>query len=408
MTALLHAFDGYGIELEYMIVDTKTLAIRPLAAELLASVAGKPATDVDRGAMGWSNELVMHLVEIKNQRPWPVLAPIAESMHAEVQAINVALAPYGAQLMPTAMHPWMNPAAETQLWSHDIYRTYDRVFGCRTHGWANLQSMHVNLPFADDREFARLHEAIRFVLPIIPALAASSPVADGRVTGWLDYRLDAYRRNAEHFPRIAGNVVPEAVSTRADYEAAILAPMYCDIAPADPQGILQFEWLNSRGAIARFDRHAIEIRVIDMQECPNADIAIAAAVTAAVKTLYQIDWDHAAARRFELDALVAILNQCTRDADRTVIHHRDFLNLFDFPEQVCTAGELWQHIIEVTMAETDYLAHREALDIILREGPLARRILARLGAQPDRECLATTYGDLCKCLAQNRMMTHAK
>ena len=33
--------------------------------------------------------------------------------------------------------------------------------------------------------------------------------------------------------------------------------------------------MNSRGAIARFDRNAIEIRVIDVQECPKADLAIA-------------------------------------------------------------------------------------------------------------------------------------
>lgn len=405
MMTALHAFAGYGIELEYMIVDAETLAVRPLAAELLASVAGKPTTDVERGEMGWSNELVMHLIEIKNQRPWPTLAPIAEAMHAEVCAINDALAAFGAKLMPSAMHPWMDPASETQLWSHDIYHTYDRVFGCKTHGWANLQSMHVNLPFADDAEFARLHEAIRFVLPIVPALAASSPVADGRLTGWMDYRLDAYRRNAQSFPSIAGRVVPETVSTRADYEDAILAPMYCDIAPSDPQGILQFEWLNSRGAIARFDRHAIEIRVIDMQECPQADIAIAAAVSSAVKQLYEIDWNQPAFRRFELDALVAILNQCTRDAEKAVIEHRDFLTLFDFPDTVCTAGELWQYIVEQAMPASTQDVHRDALKTIGREGPLARRILARLGSSPTRSQLAEVYGELCDCLTHNRMMT---
>ena len=87
--------------------------------------------------------------------------------------------------MPTAMHPWMDPATETVLWDDatDVYRTYDRIYGCRGHGWANLQSMHVNLPFADDSQFARLHAAIRLVLPLLPALAASSPIAEGSVDG---------------------------------------------------------------------------------------------------------------------------------------------------------------------------------------------------------------------------------
>ena len=77
-----------------------------------------------------------------------------------------------------------------------IYQTYDRIFGCKAHGWANLQSMHLNLPFADDAEFARLHAAIRLVLPIIPALAASSPIADGRPTGFMDIRMEAYRTHS--------------------------------------------------------------------------------------------------------------------------------------------------------------------------------------------------------------------
>ena len=62
-------------------------------------------------------------------------------------------------------------------------QAFDRIFSCQGHGWANLQSMHINLPFADDAEFGRLHAAIRFLLPLLPGLTASSPVMDGAVTG---------------------------------------------------------------------------------------------------------------------------------------------------------------------------------------------------------------------------------
>src|SRR5665811_1134453 len=97
--------------------------------------------------------------------------------------IRDSLETMGAQLMPGAMHPWMDPHSETRLWLGDnavIYGAYDRIFDCKSHGWANLQSMHVNLPFADDNEFARLHAASRLVLPILPALAASSPIAEDK------------------------------------------------------------------------------------------------------------------------------------------------------------------------------------------------------------------------------------
>jgi glutamate---cysteine ligase / carboxylate-amine ligase len=101
--------------------------------------------------------------------------------------------------MAGGMHPWMDPVRETQLWPHaqsEIYRAYDRIFGARSHGWANVQSTHINLPFAGDQEFARLHAALRPIVAILPAISAASPYADGRAPGPLDYRMEAYRSNA--------------------------------------------------------------------------------------------------------------------------------------------------------------------------------------------------------------------
>ena len=101
------------------------------------------------------------------------------------------------------MHPWMRPAAETRLWPHgqtEIYAGFRPHFRLSTrHGWANLQSMHINLPFASDVEFARLHAAFGWLLPILPALAASSPIVDGAVR-LADNRMEVYRSNASAIP----------------------------------------------------------------------------------------------------------------------------------------------------------------------------------------------------------------
>ena len=196
----LHAFEGCGIELEYMIVDRDTLDIRPIADELLRAPDGSWATDRERGAFGWSNELAAHLVEVKSNDPRQPMPSLPDGFAGEVAEINESLSRAGALLLPGAIHPWMDPKTETRLWPHEyaeIYQSYDRIFGCRRHGWANLQSMHVNLPFSGDQEFARLHAVIRLLLPILPALAASSPIAEGSPTGWLDYRLECYRTNSE-------------------------------------------------------------------------------------------------------------------------------------------------------------------------------------------------------------------
>ncbi|MHB0974228.1 MAG: carboxylate-amine ligase [Thiobacillus sp.] len=402
----LHAFAGYGIELEYMIVDRQTLSVMPVADTLLRAASGGNGLDVERGRFGWSNEIVLHLVELKNVRPEPALAPLAAGVQAEVRAINQLLYPMGARLMPGGMHPWMNPAADTRLWPHDhapLYQAYDRIFGCRQHGQANLQSMHLNLPFAGDDEFARLHAAVRLLLPILPAIAASSPVSDGASSGYLDTRMAAYRTAVARVPSVIGRVIPDTSGSRADYEAQVLAPMYRDIAPLDPEGVLRHEWLNARGAIPRFERNALEIRVIDVQECPQADLAIAAAATAVIRALYDGTWSALAMQQaVGTEALANILHACVRDADAAVIDDAGYLRQLGFPGRSGQAGALWRHLVETTAPDHDG-PWDTPLRVILEQGPLARRILRAIGTDASKAHLRTVYRALCDCLEAGRM-----
>jgi gamma-glutamyl:cysteine ligase YbdK (ATP-grasp superfamily) len=405
----LHAFRGYGIELEYMIVDKHDLSVKPVSDQLLRSAARNDDYEVERGLLGWSNELVLHVIEVKNLRPISSLSMLPQLFQVEVKTINEMLEPFGAQLMPTAMHPWMDPRTETRLWPYHneaIYNTYDRIFDSKGHGWANLQSMHINLPFADDREFARLHAAVRLVLPILPALAASSPIAEQCNTGCMDYRMQVYRGNSEKVPAITGDVVPENVSSRGEYEEKILAPMYRDIAAFDPEGILRHEWLNSRGAIARFDRNAVEIRVIDTQECPIADLAIAAATSFVIRRLYHRAASELAAQQaISTQALATLLRACICDAEQTIIDDAAYLALLGYPGRRCSAHELWAHVIEqMAQEESEHSPlWKEPLQIILNRGPLARRILRAVGSNYSRGRLERVYREMCECLQEGRM-----
>jgi len=405
----LHAFEGCGLELEYMIVDHETLDIRPIADEVLRGADGSWATDRERGAFGWSNELAAHLIEVKSNDPTQPLATLPGGFAGEVAEINQVLSGMHAMLMPGAIHPWMDPATETRLWPHEyaeIYALYDRIFGCRRHGWANLQSMHVNLPFSGDEEFARLHAVIRLLLPILPALAASSPIAEGTPTGWLDYRMACYRSNSERIPSMTGLVIPEPVASEAEYRSRILAPMYQAIAPHDPEGVLQDEWLNARGAIARFDRNAIEIRVIDTQECPRADVAIAAATIAVLRHWY--DGDTARRElRDPLDSrrLASLLEACSRGAGTAMISDADYLQRVGYPSGHCAARELWQHLLDETLlaqAGSDP-QWREPLELILSKGTLARRIMTAVGEDYGRDSLRRVCRHLARCLSRGEL-----
>ncbi|MEZ5988426.1 MAG: glutamate-cysteine ligase family protein [Planctomycetota bacterium] len=408
MSGPLHLFEGYGIELEYMIVDADTLSVRPIADRVLEAAGGSGEVEVERGAWAWSNELALHVVELKTNGPAPDLAGLAAGFQQELAAVEAVLAPLGARILAGPMHPWMDPHTELRLWPHEndvVYRTYDRIFDCRGHGWANLQSMHVNLPFADDGEFARLHAAIRLVLPLLPALAAGSPVVDGHATGLCDSRLDVYRRNQARVPLVSGRVVPEQVWDRATYEGVLLRSIYDQIAPLDPEGTLHHEWLNSRGCIARFDRMALEIRLLDVQECPAADLAIAAAVVAVIRALVEERTASLATQQgFAVDELVPLLDATIRRADEAELGDERLLRAlgWDGPARV-RAGELWAALCERWLpAEERDPAWDPALAAILDHGCLARRILRALGPGFDRPRLAEVYARLADCLRHGR------
>jgi carboxylate-amine ligase len=409
MRSVLSAFSGYGVELEYMIVDRKTLSILPIADKVLHRLSGTYASEYQSGELAWTNELVLHLLELKNVEPKPNIDVLPPAFQGEIQRINAVLESMDAMLMPTAMHPWMNPSVETRLWPHEnaeIYRTYGRIFDCNTHGWANLQSVQLNLPFADDREFARLHAAVRLLLPILPALAASSPIAEGGNSGFMDFRMENYRTHQMRTPLTTGKVIPETAGSRVAYEADILAPMYKEIAPLDEERILQHEWLNARGAIPRFDRNAIEIRVIDTQECPQADFAIAAAAVDILRTLYdEVDAPLTDQQAMGTNALVDVLQPCVRHAEAAVITDAEYLRLMGFPDRRCQASELWRHLIVSRMRNQSeqHNSSRQALQIMLDCGPLARRIVRAIGPEYSKKRLIQVYGKLCECLETGHM-----
>jgi hypothetical protein len=225
---------------------------------------------------------------------------------------------------------------------------------------------------------------------------------DGRTTGLLDNRLEVYRHNQRRIPSIAAQVIPELVFSRAEYEERILRPMYRDIAAHDPQGVLQCEWLNSRGAIARFERSAIEIRVLDVQECPRADLAVASLVVAVVQALTEERWSTLAGQqRWPVPALERILLAAIRQGEDAVIEDEDYLELFGFSGGSCRAADLWRQLAEAVLKPED--EHRPALETIFEKGTLARRLLAALGENPGPGRLRETYGRLCDCLENGEM-----
>ena len=405
----LHLFEGYGIELEYILVESKSLGVLPVSDKVLRFKAGRYVNEIANNTAGWSNELALHVLEIKNNRPVPSLSGLGLMLQEQVIQINSIVEKWEGRLMPSGMHPWMQPSGQTRLWDHrnrKIYKTYDRIFGCSTHGWANIQSIHINLPFNGDEEFGRLHAAVRLLLPLIPALAASSPFVEGKATGLIDNRLAFYRKNQLLVPSISGDIIPEPVFTRSEYEGSILQKMYADIAGYDPEGILQHEWLNSRGAVPRFQRSAMEIRLADTQECPGADIAVANAIVSVLKALVSNRWtSHQDQAAWPVGPLLSILQKTISSGETAIIEDPAYLRALGYPEKQARAADIWRHLINECLA-AEAASDNELigpLRLILDRGTLAGRILKSAGENPSASRLHMVYEKLCDCLAQGRL-----
>jgi len=400
-----HLFEVFGIELEYMLVHQTNLKINPIVDQLFIEKNGSLTSDVDNGKIEWSNELVAHVVEFKTNGPTDTLAELDLLFAENVRESNALLQKFGSCLLPSASHPSMNPFVETKLWEHDhndIYNLYNKIFDCNGHGWSNVQSMHINLPFFDDDEFEKLHAAVRILLPIIPGLSASSPVLDGKFTGFKDTRMHYYKSNQKEIPQMTGKVIPEQVYSKADYQKLIFEPITKAIKPFDTDKILDHHFLNSRGAISRFDRNAIEIRVIDIQENPSADISIAAFIIEVLKLLVSEELVSLEDQKsWHEDDLFAIFNEVIKDAETTLITDKKYLAIFDL-EKEADVKKIWKSLYE-RVGKKLSATHQKHIEFILQNGSLSTRILKAIRNDFSKDNIKNVYLKLAECLNDNRM-----
>jgi gamma-glutamyl:cysteine ligase YbdK (ATP-grasp superfamily) len=405
-------FEVVGLELEYPVVD-RDLAPRCLVEPAFRRFHGRPTSDIEFDNVGFSNELAAHVFEIKTVEPERTLDRAERALVRGLGRFAALLRDeYGARLLPTGMHPFMRPG-QTQLWpraGRRIYRTYDRIFGVRGHGWLNVQASHVNLPFGTEEETVALHNAIACLLPYLPALAASSPIVEGRIGPYVDNRLAFYRTNQRRIPQITADVIPEFVGSFREYRTRILRPIYrlLDVVPGGD--VIQHEWVNSRGAIVRFMRQAIEIRVLDVQECVRADVAIAVFVRGVLR--WMVEQIRSGAMPLPPHhLLVADLGRTIRSGSlaRVAAPH--------LPARRRGQSNTARDVLEVLLERAEHrvaATERPYLTLIagrIRQGTLSERIAAAVrrraprAGQRQREAIRGVYEELAVCLEGNEVWT---
>jgi hypothetical protein len=182
--------------------------------------------------------------------------------------------------------------------------------------------------------------------------------------------------------------------------------MYADMTVEDSGGVLRHEWLNSRGAIPRFERDTIEIRLLDVQECAKADLAIAGIIIETLKSLAGERWSSFQEQSgWKVGPLLSILEGTIREGERFVVRDRAYLRTLGLSGGSARTGEVWRFLSEYARAGDSFpeAEYRQALQVILEHGTLARRIIKAVGRRPSKERLRSVYGRLCDCLADGEM-----
>ncbi len=405
------AYEVVGLELEYSLVD-RDLNVVHLAPDVLAGLAGRPCSDVVLGRVGISNEIMEHVIEIKNQVPHGSLARAEADLVEGVRRVALLLDQrHRARMLPGGMHPWFRPEG-ARTWRRSnrrIYDTYTRLFNVQTHGWANVQAVHVNLPLGSPEEATAMMNAARLLVPYLPALAASSPLVEGEMTGRVDNRVAWLLEHQARIPESMARLVPEPLRAYGDYKKNVLAPMYAAVDRLPDAEALRAEFLNARGAVFKASRASMELRILDVQECVAMDMAIACFVRRALRDLAQDLSSLAPADQGLLERdLLAVATGGSRA--RVMAPHLPLAAQRAADGGLSAQQVLAWHLERVSHRAKDERAYLDRVADVVAQGSLSERILARLTPLADDESGFTEaargiYIELADCLVDNRPWT---
>jgi gamma-glutamyl:cysteine ligase YbdK (ATP-grasp superfamily) len=332
----------------------------------------------------FGKEMQLHVMEIKANQPFKTPKEFEETMHAAVTTLSQIVQKHGAMLLGTGMHPLLK-LQDTAIWPHYHKKIYQQY---------NIQSFHLNLPFQKEGDAIQIHNQLVKLCAYLPAIAASSPIYEGKNGPDTDNRLHFYRINQKEVPSVTGDVIPEYAHSLTQYKDDVICGYSRDLATkgAD-KALLQREWVNSRGVIFRFDRRALEVRVMDEQECIKSDVAMACFVRAALRGLVESN-----AELVPHEVLVKDFNAIIKDG----------LNAEVLSPNGKTARQVCRHYLKVAFnyAKEDEKKYLWLVERRIEEGNLSElirgKVMRRTQKTDFREAIFDVYSMLIKCLIDNQ------
>ena len=397
MDCTYRTLEVLGPEHEFSLVN-ENLKVLPIVDKVIKDVRGRIVNFVELDNFTFGKELQLHVIEVKPNKPFKSPKNFEEAMYEAVLELSGILEHrYGASLLGTGMHPTLR-LEETSVWPHrhrQIYEAFSKIFNLKQHGWLNIQSFQLNISYSDEEEAVQIHNLLANVCAYLPAVSASSPIYEGRFGDYMDNRLYFYMENQREIPSITGRVVPEYVYSFKQYRRDIIEKYSSDLAKAGAHKcILNKEWVNSRGVILRLERKAVEIRVMDEQECIKSDVALSCFIRALLRGLM-------------VENVPLMPTRLLVEDFKSIIKHG--LNAKVLHPNGPTARQVCEYFLKIawknaTNEEKDYLP---LVQRRIEHGSLAevirKRVQARMQKTDLNEAIVGVYLKLLKSLIDNEL-----
>jgi len=387
-----------GPEHEFSVIDEKLTPL-PIVGNVIRDVHGRIVNYASLGTCSFGKELQAHVAEFKANKPFNSPDVFEENMQLAVETIlGIIEKRYNARLLGLGMHPLLR-LNDAKVWSHrdrGIYTALSRIFSLNHHGWLNIQSFQLNLPYRNEAEAVRLYNALVNVLPYLPAVAASSPIYESRIGDYVDNRLHFYSTNQLEVPSITGSLIPEYINSLAEYNKSTVQQYSQDLTKLKaPRCLINKEWLNSRGAVIRPSRRAVEIRVLDEQESVKSDVALSCYIRAMLRgILADSEFPYVVHEVLVHD----FKNVMRKGLDAKVQHPSGK-----------TARQVCRHLLDLA-SKNATSEEKEYLPIItqrIQNGNLSNIILKRVTHRTQKtnfeEAIVSVYSKLADCLEKNEL-----
>ena len=391
----------FGPEHEFSIIDEQLRPL-PIVDALIKRFCGRVKNNFSFLDFALTKELQKHVIELKAVTPFRSPSNFEETMYRAVIKVLDMLDKFDAQLLGLGMHPTLR-LDEAQVWDHrdrKIYEVFDKIFGLKQHGWLNIQSFQLNISYHNEYEAVKLYNILARVLPYIPAISAASPIYESRFGEFIDNRLYYYGINQSRIPSITGEIVPEPIDSFETYRKFIIQRYSTDLMKANaPSYMINKEWINSRGVIIRFDRRAIEIRVMDEQECVKSDVALGCFIRALLRGLMQSNDVASSVIGLPYSVLVKDFNEVVKNGLNAKISHTE----------CSTTRDLCRHLYKIAYenASEEERSYLSVINKRIENGNLSETISNHVQKRAQRadlkEAIISIYSRLAEKLKKNEI-----